>query len=148
MYRMRLFLRLVTLLALMAVLFVTAGPANAQTGTIQVGPTAKLVARGAAVDVPFTVSLTCEEGFDVGLVQASVVQPRGQRLVTGSGEETFTCDGTTQTVTVRVFAGNAPFQGGSALVNASLLQCQDFNGGLLCEPVGIDTSQQIRIRGN
>lgn len=148
MYRTRWFLRLVAILALMAVLFVTAGPANAQTGTIEVGPTAKLVARGAAVDVPFTVSLACEEGFDVGLVQASVIQARGQRLVTGSGEETFTCDGTTQTVTVRVFAGNAPFHGGTALVTASLLQCQDFDGGLLCEYVGIDTSQQIRIRGN
>jgi hypothetical protein len=147
MYRMRLLLRVATLLALVAVLFVTAGPAAAQTGTIEVGPTARRVARGAAVDVPFTVSLGCEEGFDVGLVQASVVQAQGRRLVGGSGEETFPCDGTTQTVSLRVVAGNAPFHGGSALVTASLLQCQDFDGGLLCEPVGIDTSQQIRISG-
>ena len=146
MHRMRWPLRVVALLALLALLVITAGPANAQTGTIEVGPTAKRVARGAAVDVPFTVSLTCEEGFDVGLVQVDVVQAQGQRLVRGSGEETFTCNGTTQTVTVRAVAGNAPFHGGSALVTATLLQCQDFDGGLLCEPTGIDTSEQIRIR--
>ena len=148
MSRMRWPLRVAALLSLLALLFITAGPANAQTGTIAVGPTAKLVARGAAVDVPFTVSLTCDEGFDVGLIQADVIQARGQRLVRGSGEQTFTCDGTTKTVTVRVVAGNAPFHGGSALVTAALLQCQDFDGSFLCEPTAIDTSEEIRIRGN
>jgi hypothetical protein len=147
MHRMRWSLRVVALLALLAFLLVTAGPANAQTGTIAVGPTAKLVARGVAVDVPLTVSLTCEEGFDVGLVEVTVVQAHGQGLVAGTGQETFTCNGTTQTVTVRA-AGNARFRGGSALVTAALLQCQDFDGGLLCEYVGIDTSEQIRIRAN
>jgi hypothetical protein len=145
MYRMRWPLRVVALLTL---LFLTAGPANAQTGTIAVGPTAKLVARGAAIDVPLTVSLTCEEGFDVGIVDVTVVQAQGQRLVTGSGQETFTCNGTTQTVTVRAGALNAPFHGGSALVTATLLQCQDFDGGFLCEPTGIDTSEEIKISGN
>jgi hypothetical protein len=132
----------------LALLFITAGPANAQTGTIAVGPTAKRVARGAAVDVPFTVSLTCEEGFDVGLVEVTVLQAHGQGLVTGLGQETFTCDGTTQTVTVRAATGTARFHGGSALVTAALLQCQDVDGTLLCEYVGIDTSEQIRIRAN
>jgi hypothetical protein len=148
MSRMRWPLRVVALLSLLALLFITAGPANAQTGTIAVGPTAKLVARGAAIDVPLTVSLTCEEGFDVGIVEITVVQARGQRLVGGSGQETFTCNGTTQTVTVRIAAGSAPFHGGSALVTAALLQCQDFDGSFLCEPTAIDTSEEIRIRGN
>lgn len=148
MYRRRWLLRVVALLSLLALLFITAGPANAQTGTIAVGPTAKRVARGAAVDVPLTVSLTCEEGFDVGIVQVDVVQAQGQRLVRGSGQETFTCNGTTQTVTVRVAALNAPFHGGSALVTAALLQCQDFDGSFLCEPTAIDTSEEIRISGN
>jgi hypothetical protein len=146
--KMRWSLRVVAVLALLAFLFATAGPANAQTGSIAVGPTAELVARGVAVDVPLTVSLTCEEGFDVGLVEVTVLQAHGQGIATGSGQETFTCDGTTQTITVRAVAGTARFHGGSALVTAALLQCQDFDGGLLCEYVGIDTSEQIRIRGN
>jgi hypothetical protein len=148
MYRMRWPLRVVALLFLLALLFITAGPANAQTGTIAVGPTAKLVARGAAADVPLTVSLTCEEGFDVGIVEVTVLQAQGRRLVTASGQETFTCNGTIQTVTVRAVALNAPLHGGSALVNADLLQCQDFDGSFLCEITGIDTSEEIRISGN
>jgi hypothetical protein len=148
MHRMRWPLRVVTLLALLALLVITAGPANAQTGTIDVGPTAKLVAHGAAVDVPLTVSLTCEEGFTSGLVEVAIAQAQGQRLVFGGPAQVqFTpCDGTTQAVTVRIFAG-APFRGGPAVVNASLLQCFGEGQNLSCEGVGISTSEEIKIRG-
>jgi hypothetical protein len=140
--------RLVALLTFVVVLFVATVSASAATGSIQVGTTAKLVAGGVAVDVPLTVSLTCDEGFEVGIVEASVVQAHGGTLTSGSGQETFTCNGAPQTVTLRAFAGTRPFHGGRALVNADLLQCIDFDGSFLCELTGITTSEEIRISGN
>jgi hypothetical protein len=145
-FRFRLVPRLVALLALVAVLFVTAGSARAATGTIQVG-SATLVARGAAVDVPVAVSLTCDEGFDTGLIQLGVSQAQGRTLAGGEGAALVSCRGETQVVTVRVFASSAPFHGGSALASARLLQCQSVGGELFCSPTGIGTSQEFRIRG-
>jgi hypothetical protein len=140
--------RLVAILTLAAVLVVTAGPASAATGSIQVGPTATLVANGAAVDVPLTVSLTCDEGFDSGVVNVFVTQTRGTSVVSGSAESgSFACTGETQNLTVRAFGG--PFHGGPALVNATLLQCgfdPDF-GAVVCSFTDISTSEEILIRG-
>jgi hypothetical protein len=146
MFRFRWFPRLVPLLALVVVLFATVGSASAATGTIQVG-SATLVARGAAVDVPVTVSLTCDEGFTSGLVQLVLSQAQGRTLAPGDGAAQVPC-GETQTVTVRVFAVSAPFHGGSAIANATLLQCLvDPDFGLVCSFTGIGTSQVIRITG-
>jgi hypothetical protein len=137
--------RLVAILALAAVLVLTAGPAGAATGSVQVGPTATRVANGVAVDVPLTISLTCDEGFDVGAVDFKVAQARGTSLITGSGFTTFACTGETQNLTVR--AGGGVFHGGPALVSASLLQCQGVGADLTCFFTDITTSEEIRIRG-
>jgi hypothetical protein len=136
----------VALLSLVVILFATAGSASAATGTIQVG-SATLVARGAAVDVPVAVSLTCDEGFDVGILQLALSQAQGRTLASGEGAAQVSCTGETQIVTVRVFSGNAPFHGGSALAIAGFLQCQSVGGELFCSPTGISISQEIRIRG-
>ncbi|HEY5987399.1 MAG TPA: hypothetical protein VIV12_13650, partial [Streptosporangiaceae bacterium] len=109
------------LLTLVVVLLATAGSASAATGTIQVG-SGTLVARGAAVDLPVTVSLTCDEGFTSGLVDLFLSQAQGRTLATGEGRAQASCTGETQTVTVRVFSFGVPFHGGSALANATLLQ--------------------------
>jgi hypothetical protein len=137
--------RLVPVLALAAVLVLTAGPVGAATGSVQVGPTATRVVLGVAVDVPVTASLTCDEGFDVGLVDVFVVQARGTSLITGSGQTTFACNGETQNLTVR--AGGGVFHGGPALVTATLLQCQGVGANLTCFFTDISTSEEIRIRG-
>jgi hypothetical protein len=138
--------RLVAFLTLAAVLVVTAGPASAATGSVQVGPKATLVAHGVALDVPVTISLSCDEGFDVGLVDLFVVQARGTSVVFGSGQATFACTGETQNLTVRVFGG--VFHGGTALATASLLQCRFEAGfGLVCYRTDISTNEEVMIRG-
>ncbi len=62
MFQVRWAPRLVGIVALATVLVVIAGPAGAATGSVQVGPTATRVVLGVALDVPVTVSLTCDEG--------------------------------------------------------------------------------------
>jgi hypothetical protein len=138
----------VALLSLVVVLFATAGSASAATGTIQVG-SGTLVARGVAVDVPVTVSLTCDEGFTSGFLDLVLSQAQGRNVARGEGfAQVPSCAGETQTVTVRVDAFSAPFRGGSALADAGLLQCQEEPGfGLVCSPTGIGTSQVILITG-
>jgi hypothetical protein len=147
MFRFRWFPRLLALLTLGVVLSATVGSASAATGTIHVG-SGRLVARGAAVDVAVTVSLTCDEGFSSGVVDLFLSQAQGRTLATGEGSAQVSCTGEVQTVTVRVFAGSAPFHGGSAVANAILLQCQfDPAFGLVCSQTDIGTSQVIMISG-
>jgi hypothetical protein len=136
----------VALLSLVVVLFAVAVSASAATGSIQVGP-ASTVARGAAIDVPVATSLTCDEGFDVGIIDLHVSQAQGRTLATGEGAAQVSCRGETQVMTVRVFSSNAPFHGGSALASARFLQCQSVGSELFCSPTGIGTSQEFRIRG-
>jgi hypothetical protein len=147
MFRVRGVPRLAAILILASVLVVTAGPASAATGSVQVGPTATRIAGGVALDVPVTVSLTCDEGFDSGLVDVAVVQARGTSRVFGEGTASFACTGETQNLTVRV--GGGVFHGGSALAYAILLQCgfdPDF-GAVVCSFTDISTSEVIMIRG-
>jgi hypothetical protein len=139
--------RLAAIVTFAAILVVTAGPANAATGSVQVGRTATLVAGGVALDVPVTITLDCDEGFDSGVVQLFVTQARGASVVSGEGAGSFACTGETQTITVRAFGG--VFHGGRALANAILLQCRfdpDF-GAVVCFFTDISTSQEIMIRG-
>ena len=137
----------VAIVALAAVLVVTAGPATAATGSVDFGGTATRVANGVALDVPLTVSLTCDEGFDLAIVNLVVSQARGASVVSGSGQSsTFTCTGETQNITVRVSGG--VFHGGPALATATVLQCGFQELGLVCFLTGITVSEEIRIRGS
>jgi hypothetical protein len=100
---------------------------------------------GAAVDVPLTITLTCDEGFTTGAVNVFVAQSRGNALFTGNAQATFPCTGEAQTVVVRVVGG--PFRGGPALVNAALLQCQGAGADLACFFTDISTSEEVLVRG-
>jgi hypothetical protein len=148
MFLVRWISRLVAILTLAAILVVTAGPANAATGSVQVGPTATLVAGGTALDVPVTISLTCDEGFDSGIVDVFVTQARGTLAVSGLGTASFACTSETQNLTVRVFPFIGVFHAGPALANAALQQCRFEAGfGEVCYSTGISTSEVIMIRG-
>jgi hypothetical protein len=149
MFRSRWFPRLVALLTLVVALVATVGSASAATATMQVG-SGRLVARGAAVDVPVTVSVTCDDGFSSGVVQLFVSQGAGRFLASGEGGAEVACTSGPQTVTARVFADSysSPFRGGSAVANATLLQCRVEEGwGQVCYPTDLHTSQVIRITG-
>jgi hypothetical protein len=135
------------ILTLAAVLVVTAGPATAATGSVQFPGKATRVAHGVALDVPLTVSVTCDEGFELAVVGVFVTQARGTAVVSGSGQSsTFTCTGETQNITVRVFGG--VFHGGRALATAVVQQCRFEEGfGLVCTQTDIIINEEIQIRG-
>ncbi len=138
--------RLAALLAFAVVLSV-AGSASAAVGSVHIAATAQLVARGAAADIKLTATLTCDEGFDFGIVEANVTQAHKGRLAKAFGQTRFACDGTPQTVILRASPGEIPFHTGPALVDADLLQCQSVSGGGgICEFTGIETSEVTRIR--
>jgi hypothetical protein len=137
--------RLITTLGLAVALLAVAGSAVAATGTIDIGSSATRVANGVAVDVPLTVSLTCDEGFTSAVVDVAVTQRRGQQTVFGQGQTVFPCDGETRDLVVR--AGGGVFHGGRALATATLLQCQGEGQNLTCFFTDISTSEEILIRG-
>jgi hypothetical protein len=149
MFRFRWLPRLVALLALVVALFATAASASAATGTIQLG-TGKLLARGAAVDVPVTVSLTCDDSFTSADVQLYLSQGEGRSVASGGGSAQVPCSSEPQTLTIRVFANGTPFRGGSAVANAYAYQCRVEEGwGLVCyiDPTVTSTSQVILLTG-
>lgn len=113
------------------------GPAGAQQG-VELGPTAQLLAKGAAVLVP--VQATCGDAtFPSSSVVTVLVNERSaNRIVVGNGSASVTCDGTAHTVDVLVRAQEAPFKPGTALATASMFFC----GSGSCAP---DTAE-IRIR--
>jgi hypothetical protein len=142
MFRVRRIPWLVAIVSLLAILVAVAGPAGAATGSVQLAPRARSVALGVALDVPVTVSLTCDEGFDSGSVDVVVTQS----LVRGRGESApFACTGETQNLTVRVFGG--VFRPGSALASAELLECVGSGITRACLFTDISTSREIRILG-
>jgi hypothetical protein len=89
--------------------------------------TGRLVAKGAAVDVP--VTYTCGPGqINFGYIYVQVSQRTQQgRLAQGYGftDQNLVCDGTPHTAIVQVTAesylGGAAFKSGVALANATLV---------------------------
>lgn len=93
---------------------------------------ATLVARGAAIDVP--VSVTCFPETDAFGIDLNVTERvNGGRLAIGFGFlEELQCDGFPHTVRVRVNAFENAFKNGVALVQANAfactpLQCNSFS---------------------
>ncbi len=121
--------------AAMAALLV--GPAAAGQG-VDLGSTAQLVAKGAAILVP--VQATCGDPTfpSTSVVTVTVNERAANRIVFGNGSASVTCDGTAHTVEVLVKAQEAPFKPGTALATASMFFC----GSGTCAP---DTAE-IRIR--
>lgn len=148
MFLVRRFTQLVlAILTVVTVLAVTAGQAAATTGSVQFPGPATRIAQGVALDVPVSVSVTCDEGYTLFYIQLGVGQARGNVGVSGSGfSPLFPCDGTVQNFTQRVTGGI--FHAGTALATAVVEECQanpDF--GYVCIQTDIIVSQVIKIRG-
>lgn len=91
---------------------------------VQVGSPARLVAKGAAMDVP--LELTCNAAGGVFL-QMSVTQRSGSSVAQGfTFRENVACSGSGQQIVVRVspsVAGKV-FRQGSAVVEAEVFGCR------------------------
>ena len=90
-------------------LFATSGPAVAFFSgglflDVQVESPARLVARGAALDVP--VEVTCN-ATNNAFVQVSVTQKAGSGVAEGFGSALVGCTGSSQQLTIRVQASGA-----------------------------------------
>jgi uncharacterized protein (DUF58 family) len=116
------------LAALALALLAPAGPAVAFSSgglflDVQVEEPARLVARGAAVDVPLEV--TCNASGSVQ-VFVTVTQRVGKGVAAGSGFASFGCTGGGQDVTVRVTASptGKTFSRGQAVVEAEVFGCR------------------------
>jgi hypothetical protein len=108
-------------------LFVSSGPAVAFFSgglflDVQVESPARLVARGAAVDVPLEV--TCNARPGTASVRVTVTQKAGSGVAQGFGSTEVGCTGSGQQVTVRVQAsGGKTFKQGTAVASAEVFGC-------------------------
>jgi hypothetical protein len=107
-------------------LFATSGPAVAFFSgglflDVQVQSPARLVARGAAVDVPLEVTCSGTSTVDV---YVSVSQKAGSGVAQGTGFASVGCTGSGQQVVVRVQAsGGKTFKQGTAVASAEVFGC-------------------------
>lgn len=107
-------------------LFATTGPAVAFFSgglflDVQVESPARLVARGAAVDVPLEVTCSGTRSADVFV---SVSQKAGSGVAEGFGFTSAGCTGSGQQITVRVQAsGGKTFKQGTAVASAEIFGC-------------------------
>jgi hypothetical protein len=85
-------------------------------------PPARLVARGAAVDVPLEVTCNATDPVEVFV---TVTQRVGKGVAAGSGFASFGCTGGGQDVVVRVTANPSgkAFVRGKAVVEAEVFGC-------------------------
>jgi hypothetical protein len=113
-------------------LFATSGPAVAFFSgglflDVQVESPARLVARGAAVDVPLEV--TCNATGTVDLF-VTVTQKAGSGVAQGSSFVSVGCTGSGQQVIVRVQAsGGKTFKQGTAVASAEIFGCNRVTCG-------------------
>jgi hypothetical protein len=113
-------------------LFATSGPAVAFFSgglflDVQVDSPARLLARGAAIEVPLEV--TCNAVGTVE-VQVTVTQRSGSGATQGFGFEKVGCTGAGEqvTVVVQVFGPKA-FRKGTAVVTAEVFGCNNVTCG-------------------
>jgi hypothetical protein len=129
--RLRAKLAVAALVAILAgaslALFAPSGPAVAFSSgglflDVQV-ESARLVSRGAAVDV--TLEITCNATSTVD-VFVSVSQKSGSGVAQGFGFASFGCTGSGQQVVIRVPASGAgkTFKQGTAVVTAEIFGCR------------------------
>ncbi len=122
-------------------LFATTGPAVAFFSgglflDVQVESPARLVARGAAVDVPLEV--TCN-AIGTASVNVSVTQKAGSGVAQGFGFDNVGCTGSGQQVTIRVQAsGGKTFKQGPAVATAQIFCCTNTTCGSETDSATID----------
>jgi hypothetical protein len=142
---MKRLIALLTVATLMVALLPPAGVAGAQeeeTVTVEVGPTAKLIEDGQAVQVKVKVS--CEPPAEV--LEAAVFAQQDEQTVWGeAGIASVVCDGETQVRFVEVNALEGQFHRGEVYVSAFVLVCLDPN----CEDTaaGGDTRSTVKVVG-
>jgi hypothetical protein len=113
-------------------LFATSGPAVAFFSgglflDVQVESPARLLARGAAVDVPLEVTCNATGPVDVFV---SVSQKAGSGVAQGFGFTSVGCTGSGQQVTVRAQASGAKtFKQGPAVASAEVFGCNNVTCG-------------------
>jgi uncharacterized protein (DUF58 family) len=113
-------------------LFATTGPAVAFFSgglflDVQVESPARMVSRGAAVDV--TLEVTCNATSDA-FVQVSVTQRSGSGVAQGFGFEDVGCTGSGEQITVRAQAfGGKAFKQGTAVASAEIFGCNNVTCG-------------------
>lgn len=91
---------------------------------LHIGDTARLVARGAAVEVPVLVIVTCSPGSFTSL-SVQVTQAIGRNIGHAYGSvDDLNCDGQPHEVEVFAVAQNLAFRPGEAFAQATLFACQ------------------------
>ncbi|MFG1885196.1 hypothetical protein [Micromonospora sp. NPDC049102] len=119
--------RVTTTIALLCLsLFALLAPTPASAATTVEVTSAKLVARGVAVDI--TITVTCESGRNGG-AEFSLRQRSDNHVAYGSGWAPVYCTGAAQAVTGRVYAeaGGYAFNRGIALVNGGIELCTEID---------------------
>lgn len=107
-------------IALLAPVLAAVGQVSPPAPVLEIGPTARLVAQGAAVAVPVRVVVTCPEGGQANL-SVRVVQSVGFEVAHAFGSESgIRCDGTPQDVEVFATSDDFTFRQGPAFASASL----------------------------
>jgi len=108
------------------------GQVSPPAPVLSIGPTARLVAQGAAVAVPIRVVVTCPEGANAN-VNVQVVQAVGRDVAHAFGDTSdIVCNGTPQIVEVFATSQDFRFLPGEAFVTARLFACSfpgPFPGG-------------------
>ena len=84
---------------------------------------ATLQARGAAIEVTYTV--TCDAGGYVSF-STNVNQRSGNELAAGYGYGYVNCTGEPQAVPMTIIASGAPFRTGAALFTTSISHCDPW----------------------
>lgn len=118
-------------LALTAPVLAAIGQVSPPAPVLEIGPTARLVAQGAAVAVPVRVVVTCPDGGQAN-VSIRVVQSVGYEVAHAYGNENeILCTGTQQVVEVFATSEDFTFRPGPAFATANL-----FCGGPFPFPGG------------
>jgi hypothetical protein len=107
-------------LALLAPVLAAVGQVSPPAPVLEIGPTARLVAQGAAVAVPLRVVVTCPEGGQAS-VSVRVVQSVGFEVAHAFGNENgIPCNGTQQVLEVFATSEDFTLRPGPAFASASL----------------------------
>jgi hypothetical protein len=119
-------------LALMAPVLAAIGQISPPAPILQIGPTARLVAQGAAVAVPIRVVVTCPDGGEAN-INIRVVQSVGFEVAHAFGSESgISCIGTQQVIDVFATSEDFTFRPGPAFVTANLFCAAPFPGPGQC----------------
>ena len=137
---------LLTVATLMVALLLPAGAASAQQEeeavTVEVGPTAKLIEDGQAVQVKVKVS--CEPPAHV--LEAAVFAQQDEQTVWGeAGIASVVCDGKSHVRFVEVNALEGQFHRGEVYVSAFVLVCLDPDCAETA--AGGDTRSTVKVVG-